>query len=62
MIVQFSGASKGWEQRAGQVVFGVCLLLLMLSLGISFRELQLSTKALELELELSTIEDRGREA
>lgn len=47
----------GW-QLAGQVVFAVCLLLLMLSLGISFREIQLSTKALELEL--STIEDRGR--
>jgi hypothetical protein len=53
MVVLFAG----W-QRAGQVVFAVCLLLLMLSLGISFREIQLSTKALELEL--STIEDRGR--
>ena len=53
MFVLFAG----W-QRIGQVIFAVCLVLLMISLGISFREVQLSTRALELEL--STIEDRGR--
>lgn len=37
-------------QVAGQWVFGVSLLLLLISLGISLREVQLSTKALEVEL------------
>lgn len=54
MFVLFAG----W-QTVGQVVFAVSLLLLLVSLGISFREVQLSTDALELEL--STLEDRGRE-
>ncbi|MEM9326346.1 MAG: DUF2721 domain-containing protein [Bacteroidota bacterium] len=34
----------------GQIVFGISLLLLLISLIISLREVQLSTKALELEL------------
>lgn len=37
-------------EMAGQYVFGISLLLLLVSLGISLREVQLSTKALEVEL------------
>lgn len=37
-------------ETAGKWVFGVSLLLLLISLGISLREVQLSTKALEVEL------------
>ncbi len=45
-------------ELAGQYVFGGSLLLLLISLGISLREVQLSTKALELEL--SDMEFKGR--
>ncbi len=42
----------------GGIIFGVSLFSLLLSLGISMREIQLSTKALEIEL--SDMEfDRG---
>jgi hypothetical protein len=53
MFVLFAG-----YQTAGKLTFAASLVLLMISLGISLREIQLSTKALELEL--STIEERGR--
>ena len=43
---------------AGQSMFGVSLLLLLISLGISLREVQLSTKALEVEL--SDMEFKGK--
>ncbi|MEO1256003.1 MAG: DUF2721 domain-containing protein [Bacteroidota bacterium] len=36
--------------ESGSVIFGVSLVLLLLSLFISVREIQLSTKALDLEL------------
>ncbi|MEO9474283.1 MAG: DUF2721 domain-containing protein [Cyclobacteriaceae bacterium] len=36
--------------RAGELVFGVSLLLFLSSLVVSLREIQLSTKALEIEL------------
>lgn len=42
---------------AGKWVFGASLLLLLISLGISLREVQLSTKALEVEL--SDMEFKG---
>jgi hypothetical protein len=54
MFVLFAGSQMG-----GKVLFGVSLVLMMMSLAISFREIQLSTKALELEL--STLELRGRQ-
>ncbi|MTI19553.1 DUF2721 domain-containing protein, partial [Fulvivirga sp. RKSG066] len=37
-------------QRLGNYSFGISMILLMISLGISLRELQISTKALNLEL------------
>lgn len=42
---------------AGKWIFGVSLLLLLISLGISLREVQLSTNALEVEL--SDMEFKG---
>lgn len=46
------------NQEWGGIIFGVSLFSLLLSLGISMREIQLSTKALEIEL--SDMEfDRG---
>ncbi len=53
MLVLFAGS-----QLAGKLIFAVSLVLMMISLAISFREIQLSTRALELEL--STIEQRGQ--
>jgi hypothetical protein len=53
MFVLFAG----WV-IVGDIVFALSTVLMMISLGISFREVQLSTKALELEL--STVEDRSR--
>lgn len=44
-------------ETAGKWVFGVSLLLLLISLGISLREVQLSTNALEVEL--SDMEFKG---
>lgn len=38
------------NQEWGGIIFGISLFLLLLSLGISLREIQLSTKALEIEL------------
>ena len=38
------------NQEWGGIIFGVSLFSLLLSLGISLREIQLSTKALEIEL------------
>ena len=40
---------EGW-QRAGEMVFGLALLLLIISLMFSLREIQLSTIALNLQL------------
>lgn len=37
-------------QQWGNYAFGISMILLMISLGISLRELQISTKALNLEL------------
>ncbi len=45
-------------EMAGKWVFGISLLLLLISLGISLREVQLSTNALEVEL--SDMEFKGR--
>jgi hypothetical protein len=45
MFALFAGSSG-----AGKALFGVSLLLLLLSLGLSFREIQLSTNALDIEL------------
>ncbi len=53
MFVLFAGS-----QPAGKVLFGISLVLMMISLAISFREIQLSTRALTLEL--STLEQRGQ--
>lgn len=39
----------GWQQGA-KLIFGCSLLLLLVSLGLSFREIQLSTNALNLLL------------
>ncbi|XOV93242.1 MAG: DUF2721 domain-containing protein [Bacteroidota bacterium] len=38
------------NQEWGGIIFGISLFSLLLSLGISLREIQLSTKALEIEL------------
>ncbi len=38
------------NQEWGGIIFGISLFALLLSLGISMREIQLSTKALEIEL------------
>lgn len=39
------------QQKLAEYAFGLSLLLLMISLIISFREIQISVKALEIELE-----------
>ncbi|GAB2550328.1 DUF2721 domain-containing protein [Rufibacter soli] len=39
----------GW-QTAGQLIFGLGLVLLLVSMALSLREIQISVKALELEL------------
>lgn len=39
----------GW-QAGGKLVFGASLVLLLISLGVSFREIQLSVNALNLQL------------
>ncbi|HEX7048028.1 MAG TPA: DUF2721 domain-containing protein [Gammaproteobacteria bacterium] len=39
----------GWQQGA-KIIFGISLLLLLVSLGVSFREIQLSVNALNLHL------------
>jgi hypothetical protein len=49
MFALFAG-----QQTLGKGLFGASLLLLMLSLGLSFREIQLSTLALNIQL--STLE------
>src|SRR5207247_4687849 len=49
MFALFAGS-----QPVGKVLFGISLVLLMTSLGYSFREIQLSTNALNIEL--STLE------
>lgn len=49
MFALFAGSSS-----AGKALFGVSLVLLMVSLGLSFREIQLSTNALNIQL--STLE------
>jgi hypothetical protein len=45
MLLIFAG-----EYLAGKIVFGVSLLLLMASLGLSIREIQISVKALNIQL------------
>lgn len=45
MFALFAGS-----QLAGKLLFGVSLVLLMISLGLSFREIQLSTLALNIQL------------
>ena len=45
MFALFAGS-----QLVGKALFGLSLVLLMVSLGISFREIQLSTNALNIEL------------
>ena len=52
MFALFAGSAL-----AGKVLFGVSLILLMSSLGLSFREIQLSTNALNIQL--STLESGG---
>lgn len=39
----------GWQETA-KLIFGLSLLFLLVSLGVSFREIQLSTNALNLQL------------
>jgi hypothetical protein len=46
------------EVRAGEYVFGISLVLLMASLGLSIREIQISTKALNIQL--SDLEEPGK--
>jgi hypothetical protein len=53
MFALFAG-----DQEVGKVLFGISLILLMLSLAISFREIQLSTHALNIEL--SQLEQKER--
>ncbi len=53
MFALFAGS-----QLAGKALFGISLVLLMVSLAISFREIQLSTNALTIQL--STIEGMER--
>ncbi len=38
------------QQLAGEIIFGIALVLLIISLGISIREIQISVKALDLHL------------
>jgi hypothetical protein len=45
MFLIFAG-----EFMIGQIVFGISLLLLMASLGLSIREIQISVKALNIQL------------
>lgn len=45
----------GWQQGA-KVLFGVSLLLLLVSLAVSFREIQLSVNALNLQLKTLRVE------
>ncbi|MTI37900.1 DUF2721 domain-containing protein, partial [Fulvivirga lutimaris] len=45
MLMLFQNATK-----AGNYIFGASMVFLLISLGISLRELQISTKALNLEL------------
>lgn len=45
----------GWQQGA-KVIFGVSLLLLLVSLAVSFREIQLSVNALNLQLKTLRVE------
>jgi hypothetical protein len=45
MFALFAGG-----QTVGKAIFGTSLILLMISLGISFREIQLSTHALNIQL------------
>ncbi len=40
---------QGW-QTAGKIIFGLALVLLMVSMVLSLWEIQISVKALELEL------------
>jgi hypothetical protein len=47
MFALFAG-----NQMAGKALFGASLVLLMLSLALSFREIQLSTHSLDLALEV----------
>lgn len=52
MFALFAGSAL-----VGKVLFGISLILLMISLGLSFREIQLSTNALNIQL--STLESGG---
>ena len=45
LFVLFAG-----KELAGKVIFGTSLILMMISLGISFREILISVQALNLEL------------
>ena len=45
MFVLFAG-----YLQLGKVIFGICLLLMMVSLGLSMREIQISVNALNLQL------------
>lgn len=47
------------EAFAGKLVFGVALLTMLLSLGLSIREIQISVRALELHLD-DVSEQEGR--
>lgn len=55
MFVLFAG-----YLQLGKVIFGISLLLMMVSLGMSMREIQISVKALNLQL--SNLESANREA
>ena len=58
MFALFAGS-----ETAGKVLFGASLVLLLVSLGLSFREIQLSTNALDIELSaLAAKDERAREA
>jgi hypothetical protein len=52
MFLLFAG-----QPRAGQYVFGASLVLLLISLGLSMREIWVSVVALRLQLD--TLEDEG---
>jgi len=45
MFLIFAG-----EYAIGEIVFGIALVLLLISLGLSFREIQISVKALNIQL------------
>lgn len=55
MFVLFAG-----YLQLGKVIFGISLLLMMVSLGMSMREIQISVKALNLQL--SDLELANRDA